>query len=759
MAFPVTLNGRTYTLADFAGTNYVEGLPDAFEDFVTQAGSLYSTTSTTSNTIGTGSKTFTVEASKPYQVGTPLRIADTAAPSTNWIDGIVTAYSGTTLTVNAVAYAGSGTKTAWSINIGGGPIAYTGTLPVAQGGTGATTAADARTNLDTYSKAEADSRFLNVSGEASDVTMTGNVTIGDAAGDTLTVNATADFNTGINVDGTITSDGLTVASNGAQILVQDVNDIGSISFKMLNSSGVGATFNHASDTRLLSLSVNDTLAMTINNGNDISFYEDTGTTPKLFWDASAEALGIGTSSPAWKLEIDNGADNSLIQVVRGAGNGYIGLGMDGDTAVLTAGTSAATEPRSLVFRTANSAGVESEAMRIDSSGNVGIGTSSPAAKLHTLTAFNFGLGYNDYSGDGLLIECEALNASDGGYAGGISFTDIQGGGRHAGIAPVQTGSDNNQIGLAFFSKASTSSTSDLAERMRIDSSGKLLVGKTSDDNTSPGLVVNGNGYTKIVRQSATANVNTVLALNRLTTDGSIADFQKDGDGVGSIGNIAGRFAIYGTNNVGIAFDVNQLIPTNGSGSLADNVKDLGNISYRWDDIYATNGTIQTSDRNEKQDIAELDEAEKRVAIAAKGLIRKYRWKDAVAEKGDEARIHVGIIAQDLQDAFAAEGLDAGRYAMFISSTWWEKERVIPAIEAQDAVYETVTIPAVLDDEGNEIEPETTEERLVSEAVEGREEQTVIDTFETAEEAPEGATERTRLGVRYPELLAFIIGAL
>ena len=136
--------------------------------------------------------------------------------------------------------------------------------------------------------------------------------------------------------------------------------------------------------------------------------------------------------------------------------------------------------------------------------------------------------------------------------------------------------------------------------------------------------------------------------------------------------------------------------------------DLGNSSWRFDDIFATNGTIQTSDRNEKQDIAELDEAEKRVAIAAKGLIRKYRWKDAVVEKGDDARIHVCIIAQDLQDAFAAEGLDAGRYAMFISSTWWEADG---------------------------------------------------QTYETLEEAPEGATERTRLGVRYPELLAFIIGAL
>ncbi len=62
MAFPVVLNGRTYTLADFEGTNYVDGLPDAFEDFVTHAGDIYNDTSTSSASIGTGSKTFTVSA-------------------------------------------------------------------------------------------------------------------------------------------------------------------------------------------------------------------------------------------------------------------------------------------------------------------------------------------------------------------------------------------------------------------------------------------------------------------------------------------------------------------------------------------------------------------------------------------------------------------------------------------------------------------------------------------------------------------------
>jgi hypothetical protein len=72
--------------------------------------------------------------------------------------------------------------------------------------------------------------------------------------------------------------------------------------------------------------------------------------------------------------------------------------------------------------------------------------------------------------------------------------------------------------------------------------------------------------------------------------------------------------------------------------------------------------------------------------------------------------------------------------MFISSTWWEAERVVPAVEE------------VLDDEGN----------VVTEAVA---EHTVVDSYQSAEEAPEVATERTRLGVRYPELLAFIIGGI
>ena len=233
-----------------------------------------------------------------------------------------------------------------------------------------------------------------------------------------------------------------------------------------------------------------------------------------------------------------------------------------------------------------------------------------------------------------------------------------------------------------------------AASANIDASGNLLVGTTSSNPISAaddGIAISGNGYILASRAS-----NNSAAFDRRTTDGDIVKFYKDGTTVGSIGSISGDLFI-AEGNSGLRFDGenNQILPCSTSAST-DGTCSLGASAARFDDIYATNGTIQTSDRNEKQDIEALTDAEQRVAVAAKGLMRKFRWKSAVAEKGDEARIHFGIIAQDLQDAFAAEGLDAGRYAMFISSTWTDEE--------------------------------------------------------TGEE-------RTRLGVRYPELLAFIIGAL
>ena len=239
------------------------------------------------------------------------------------------------------------------------------------------------------------------------------------------------------------------------------------------------------------------------------------------------------------------------------------------------------------------------------------------------------------------------------------------------------------------------------EAARFDASQNFLVGSTSAANASAGFRAysGGNG-------AFTSSV-TSLSLNRLSSDGEILSFQKDTTQKGNIsvsaygmgfggGTRSSDFFIktdgtasfaetvsapsVGKNKIGLQFvttnetyGVGAVEPYSISGTTnSDGKISLGNTSNaRFDDICATNGTIQTSDRNEKQDIESLTEAEERVAVACKGLLKKFRWKSAVQDKGDDARIHFGIIAQDLQAAFEAEGLDAGRYGMFTSNTWTE----------------------------------------------------------------------------------------
>ena len=88
-------------------------------------------TSTTGTLIGTGSKTFTTQASKQFQAGQTLKIVS-AANSANFMIANVTSYSSTSLVVNVTSIGGSGTFADWNISLSGikGDTGATGVVSI-----------------------------------------------------------------------------------------------------------------------------------------------------------------------------------------------------------------------------------------------------------------------------------------------------------------------------------------------------------------------------------------------------------------------------------------------------------------------------------------------------------------------------------------------------------------------------------------------------------------------------------------------------
>lgn len=92
--------------------DYIAGFAPQLNEWIGAYIADTSSTSSTSHSIGTGSKVFTVEAGKGYKVNMTVRAS---ATSGNFMDGIVTDYTGTSLTVNFQTATGSGTFASWNI--------------------------------------------------------------------------------------------------------------------------------------------------------------------------------------------------------------------------------------------------------------------------------------------------------------------------------------------------------------------------------------------------------------------------------------------------------------------------------------------------------------------------------------------------------------------------------------------------------------------------------------------------------------------
>lgn len=366
----------------------------------------------------------------------------------------------------------------------------------------------------------------------------------------------------------------------------------------------------------------------------------------------------------------------------------------------------------------------SQNVTFDTDGNVGIGTSSPRAQIDfavpalssTLSRTN-----SDYQ---VMLEAPS---GTGNYAHNIAWSESTGlAVPVAAINAIDEGS-GSATGLTF----ATGNNTSISTRMTIDSSGNLLVGQSSSTAPASGNVIGAAisplGYISTNRTSVSAEFGT-------QGNGDIVVFRESGSTVGSIGTDGNDIyvASVGSFSAGLLFNGagssgnEDIRPCRSSGSAVDNAIDLGDSSARFDDIYATNGSIQTSDRNEKQQIASLTTAEMNAAKAISQLFKTFKWNDSVTANGDAARTHAGVIAQEVETAMTNAGLDAGDYAFFISSTWWETQTDVPAVVA---------------------DPEN--------GVEAKDAYTRTDTYDTLADAPAGATERTRKGIRYPELLSFV----
>ncbi len=183
--------------------------------------------------------------------------------------------------------------------------------------------------------------------------------------------------------------------------------------------------------------------MHIHDNGDISFYEDTGTTAKLFWDASAERLGIGTTSPSYNLSIVgnfNGSTSGRIQNLNSNGLAFFGarnsngsgcnygVGGTGYTAIslftnrgfittqsTTDGLVLNTEDTDpIIFGISNT-----EKMRLTSTG-LGIGTSSPSVPLD-IRSFN---GTRTTGGVSYNLGARIRPNDEGGLDIGSTSTDI-----------------------------------------------------------------------------------------------------------------------------------------------------------------------------------------------------------------------------------------------------------------------------------------------------------------------------------------------
>ena len=565
----------------------------------------------------------------------------------------------------------------------------------------------------------------------------------------------SDTNTGIYSPG---ADQVAISTNGTERLQVDSSGNVKIASEHLrfNTSGKGIIFgidggsnrpsilgNYTSSTNNeLIFSVTGTERMRIDSSGRLLHNTTATGTANIIIDSqlgNGSALRFIGKSANDGSEIDFYADNNSTRL------GYLELNN-----TVTKLVSETSVPLSLHTN-------GNERLRIDSSGNVGIGTSSPAQDLHVLGTTGVRI-QNSTDTDGLFLLTYSSNSPDfrmydtagavtvkllangnsffnGGNVGIGTTSPIRplsvsnGGAEGFEFGPGDTAGTNltlhyNRSTSAYIGSINqanyhTWSAGGASEKMRIDSSGRLLVG------TSSALAIGGEsaaklqlvdasgtsaGWFNLARFSNSAGANAIqFGKSRGTTVGNYTIVQNgdtlgsitfagaDGTDLGSYGaqiqaqvdgtpganDMPGRL-VFSTTADG-ASSPTERMRINNSGNTSfknatftypetDNAISFGGAGNRWTAVFAVNGSIQTSDEREKTQIANSQLGSNFIKslrpVSYKWIEGGKRHNGEYDEAGNwiyesvpGQRTHWGFIAQEVKEAVDAAGVDFGGWVL------------------------------------------------------------------------------------------------
>jgi hypothetical protein len=303
---------------------------------------------------------------------------------------------------------------------------------------------------------------------------------------------------------------------------------------------------------------------------------------------SSGNVGIGTSSPATKLQVigtaafGNGVGGRL-QITTESNLGYI----DSLNNAATAWQPLIERGETIQFHTNTVGTTPTERLRIDSSGNVGIGISSPTSPLHVYNSAN----------SGKLINIQNPNAGTGAYSGfdalsdtvslsvrpyGSTFNTFA----HAGIAlagaaeiwaDTISGSGPQALLIGIKTAKPLIFATSETERVRIDASGNLLVGATS-----------GQSSERLLAQNDSATNPSFIAYSPSATfTGYVARIWADRNTSNSTYNFLSCVRVGSAGDVFIIRDSGNAVNTNNSYGAISDIKLKENIedaTSQWNDI-------------------------------------------------------------------------------------------------------------------------------------------------------------------------------